>query len=48
VEADTEVQQRYGVPGLMINYLEEIYVYGPTSRLLDWGGGRGFPGRAFR
>ena len=48
VEADTEVQQRYGVPGLMINYLEEIYVYGPASRLLDWGGGRGFPGRAFR
>jgi hypothetical protein len=33
---------------LMINYLEEIYVYGPTSRILDWSGGRGFPGRAFR
>ena len=44
---DTVVQDGYGVPGLMINYLEEIYEFGPISRRGGWDGGYGFPPRSF-
>lgn len=45
-EADTQVQERYGVPGLMINYLKEIHEFGPISRRGGWESGYGFPGRS--
>ena len=47
VEADTDAQERYRVPGLMINYLKEIHVYGPESRMFGWEGGHGFPWNRF-
>ena len=45
-EADTQVQERYGVPGLVINYLKEIYEFGPMFRRGGWESGYGFPGRS--
>jgi hypothetical protein len=44
VEADTEAQARYRVPGLVIDYSEKIHIYGVDSRDGGWEGGYGFPG----